>query len=165
MKVVQLFKIYNFDVVQKFTWPKIQELNLKTLKGFWIQRKLDFSMKFHFKLGLISKVSCQAINALNFCKSTLHKSYKCTSYSNITTERTLHKIIITHITFYNDKKILFKQFKHMMHIKHTQLLCRHFFFNYCTPRVLQPQCTSVAKSSCKTASWSVLNGYLRSWIG
>jgi len=30
MKVVQLFKIYNFDVVQKFIWPKIQELFLKT---------------------------------------------------------------------------------------------------------------------------------------
>ena len=28
---------------------------------------------------------------------------------------TLHKIIITHIAFYNYKKILFKQFKHMMH--------------------------------------------------
>ena len=72
-------------------------------------------MKFHFKLGLIWKVSCQAINALNFCKSTLYKSYKCTSYSNITTERTLHQIIITHITFYNYKKIIFKQFKHMTH--------------------------------------------------
>ena len=43
---------------------------------------------------------------------------------------TLHKIIITHITFYNYKKIIFKQFKHMMHIEHTQLLCRHLF-NYC----------------------------------
>jgi len=30
MKVVQLFKIYNFDVVQKFIWSKIQELILKT---------------------------------------------------------------------------------------------------------------------------------------
>ena len=49
---------------------------------------------------------------------------------NITIERTLHKIIITHITFYNYKKILFKQFKHMMHIEYTQLLCRHLF-NYC----------------------------------
>ena len=43
---------------------------------------------------------------------------------------TLHKIIITHITFYNYRKILFKQFKHMMHIKYTQLLCKHLF-NYC----------------------------------
>jgi len=34
MKVVQNFKIYNFDVVQKFIWPKIQELKLKSLKGF-----------------------------------------------------------------------------------------------------------------------------------
>ena len=42
----------------------------------------------------------------------------------------MHKIIITHITFYNYKKILFKQFKHMMHIEYTQLLCRHLF-NYC----------------------------------
>jgi len=33
MKVVQLFKIYNFDVVQKFIGPKIQELKFKTLKG------------------------------------------------------------------------------------------------------------------------------------
>src|SRR6185436_3963561 len=43
---------------------------------------------------------------------------------------TLHKIIITHIAFYNYKKIIFKQIKHMMHSKHTQLLCRHLF-NYC----------------------------------
>src|SRR6185312_17013475 len=43
-----------------------------------------------------------------FCKNTLHKSYNSTSYSNITIERTLHKIIITHITFYIYKKILFQ---------------------------------------------------------
>jgi len=30
MKVVQLFKIYNFDVVQKFIWSKDKELFLKT---------------------------------------------------------------------------------------------------------------------------------------
>jgi len=30
MKVVQLFKIYNFDVVQKFIFSEIQELILKT---------------------------------------------------------------------------------------------------------------------------------------
>jgi len=30
MKVVQFFKIYNFDVVQKFIWSKIQEQIFKT---------------------------------------------------------------------------------------------------------------------------------------
>ena len=34
---------------------------------------------------------------------------------NITKERTLHKIIITHITFIFTKRSFFKQFKHMMH--------------------------------------------------
>jgi len=43
-----------------------------------------------------------------FCKNTLHKSYNCTPKSNITAERTLHKILITHITFYNYKKVLFQ---------------------------------------------------------
>src|SRR6185312_7230094 len=60
-----------------------------------------------------------------FCKNTLHKSYNSTTYSNITIERTLHKIIITHITFYIYKKILFQAIKHMMHKIDTQLLCRH----------------------------------------
>ena len=115
MKVVQLFKIYNFDVVQKFIWPKIQELKLKTLKGFWILGILSFSKQIHFKHRLKSKFCCHALNALNFCKNTLHKSYKLHNLFNITIERTLHKIIITHITFYNYKKILFKQFKHMTH--------------------------------------------------
>ena len=43
---------------------------------------------------------------------------------------TLHKIIITHKTFHNYKKILFKHFKHMMQSKPTPLLCRHLI-NYC----------------------------------
>ena len=60
-----------------------------------------------------------------FCKNTLHKNYNSTTYSNITIERTLHKIIITHITFIFTKRSYFKQFKHMMHIIYTQLLCRH----------------------------------------
>ena len=37
----------------------------------------------------------------------------------------MHKILITHITFYIYKKILFQAIKHMMHIIGTQLLCRH----------------------------------------
>ena len=60
-----------------------------------------------------------------FCKNTLHKSYNFTTYSNITAERTLHKIIITHITFIFTKRSFFKQFKHMMHTIGTQLLCRY----------------------------------------
>ena len=60
-----------------------------------------------------------------FCKNTLHKSYNFTSYSNITAEKTLHKIIITHITFIFIKRSFFKQFKHMMHTIDTQLLYRH----------------------------------------
>ena len=50
-----------------------------------------------------------------FCKNTLHKSYNFTTYSNITIKRTLHKIIITHITFIFTKRSFFKHFKHMMH--------------------------------------------------
>ena len=60
-----------------------------------------------------------------FCKNTLHKSYNCTTYSNITIKRTLHKLIITHITFIFTKRSFFKQFNHMMHTIDTQLLCRH----------------------------------------
>ena len=60
-----------------------------------------------------------------FFKNTLHKSYNFTTYSNITAERTLHKIIITHITFIFTKRSFFKEFKHMMHTIDTQLLCRH----------------------------------------
>jgi len=52
MKIVQLFKIYNFDVVQKFICSKIQELILKTQEGFGILGILSFSMQFHFKLRL-----------------------------------------------------------------------------------------------------------------
>jgi len=48
----------------------------------------------------------------------LHKSYNFTIYSNITIERTLHKIIITHITFIFTKRSFFKQID-------TQLQCRH----------------------------------------
>ena len=55
----------------------------------------------------------------------LHKSYNFTIYSNITIERTLHKIIITHITFIFTKRSFFKQFKHKMHKIDTQLLYRH----------------------------------------
>ena len=66
-----------------------------------------------------------------FCKNTLHKSYNFTSYSNITVERTLHKIIITHITFIFTKRSFFKQFKHLMHIIDTQLLCRHLGCHNC----------------------------------
>ena len=65
-----------------------------------------------------------------FCKNTLHKSYNHTSYSNKTIERTLHKIIITHITFIFTKRSFFKQFKHMINTIDTQLLQ--------TPRVSQP---------------------------
>jgi len=61
MKVVQNFKIYNFDVVQKFIWPKIQELKLKSLKGFWIPGNLSFSKQFHFKCRPSSKIWCHAI--------------------------------------------------------------------------------------------------------
>ena len=53
-----------------------------------------------------------------FCKNTLHKSYNFTTCSNITIERTLHKIIITHITFIFTKRSFFKQID-------TQLQCRH----------------------------------------
>ena len=75
MKVVQLFKIYNFDVVQKIIWPKIQELKLKTEKGIWILGNLSFSTQIHFKCRLTSKIGYQALNALKFYKNTLHKSY------------------------------------------------------------------------------------------
>jgi len=37
MKVVQFFKIYNFDIVQKLIWQKIEEL-------FWKHKK-DFEFK------------------------------------------------------------------------------------------------------------------------
>ena len=68
-----------------------------------------------------------------FCKNTLHKSYNFTSYSNITAERTLHKIIITYITFIFTKTSFFKQFKHMMHTIDTQLQCRHLGCHMLTP--------------------------------
>ena len=122
MKVIPFFKIYNFDVVQKFIWPNIQELKLKTLKGFWIQSKLDFFNEISLQTWADLKSFLPSNKCTEFCKSTLHKSYNCTPYSNITAERTLHKIIITHITFYNYTKILIQTIKHMMHTINTQLL-------------------------------------------
>ena len=125
MEVVQLFKIYNFDVVQKFIWPKIQELKLKTKKGIWIQRKLVFFNEISLQTWADLKSFLPSNKCTEFCKNTLHKSYNCTPNSNITAERTLHKIIITQITFYNYKKILIQTIKHMMHKINTILLCRH----------------------------------------
>ena len=42
MKVVQFFKIYNFDVVQKIIWPTIQELKLKNIEGILNSRNFVF---------------------------------------------------------------------------------------------------------------------------
>ena len=42
MKVVQLFKIYNFDVVQKFIWSKIQELIFENIRGILNSRNFVF---------------------------------------------------------------------------------------------------------------------------
>jgi len=62
---------------------------------------------------------------LHFAKTPSTKAINFTTYSNTTAERTLHKIIITHITFIFTKRSFFKQFKNMMHTIDTQLLCRH----------------------------------------
>jgi len=131
MKVVPFFKIYNFDVVQKFIWSKDRELILKTKKRIWIQRKLVFFNEISLQTWADLKSFLPSNKCTEFCKSTLHKSYNCTTYSNITTERTLHKIIITHRTFYIYKKILF------------QVKWAHDAYNECnliaqTPRVSQP---------------------------
>ena len=72
-------------------------------------------MQFHFDLRLKNKICCHAINALNFAKTPSTKAINFTTYSNTTVEMTLHKIIITHITFIFTKRSFFKQFKHMMH--------------------------------------------------
>ena len=61
----------------------------------------------------------------NKCTEILQKHPPQKLYSEITKERTLHKNIITHITFIFTKRSFFKQMKHMMHKIDTQLLCRH----------------------------------------
>ena len=66
--------------------------------------------------------------ALNFANKPSIKAIITPSYSNKTIKRTLHKIIITHITFIFTERSFFKQFKHMMHTTTVQ-----------TPRVSHPR--------------------------
>ena len=52
MKVVQLFKIYNFDVVQKLIWSKDKEIIFENIVG--ILNSKDFCLfqgKFTLNLG------------------------------------------------------------------------------------------------------------------
>ena len=66
MKVVQLFKIYNFDVVQKLIWPKVKELFWKHRKNFEFNGLLSFPMQIQFNFKLKSKIFYQAMITLKF---------------------------------------------------------------------------------------------------
>jgi len=68
MKVVQLFKIYNFDVVQKLIWPKVGELFWKHRREFEFNGLLSFLKQIHLNFRLKSKTSCQVMITLNFAK-------------------------------------------------------------------------------------------------
>ena len=66
MKVVQLFKIYNFDVVQKLIWPKIKELFWKHKNDFEFNGLLSFPLQIHLKFRLKSKIFYHVMIALKF---------------------------------------------------------------------------------------------------
>ena len=66
MKVVQFFKIYNFNVVQKLIWPKVKELFWKQKKDFEVNGLVSFPMQIQINFKLKSKIFCQAMITLNF---------------------------------------------------------------------------------------------------
>ena len=113
MKKCPTWKLFHFSrsttlMLCKNLFDKRIELILKTMKGIWIQRKLVFFNEISLQTWADLKSFLPCNDYTIFCKNTLHKSYNFTSYSNLTAERTLHKIIITHITFNIYKRILFQ---------------------------------------------------------
>ena len=130
MKVVQFFKIYNIDVEQKIYLIKDSRAKFENIEGNLNLKEFVFFNEISLQTWADLKSFLPCNDYTTFCKSTLHKSYNCTPNSKITAERTLHKIIITHITFYNYNKVLF------------QVKWAHDAYNECnlivqTPRVLK----------------------------
>ena len=159
MKVGQLFKIYNFDVVQKLIWPKVKELFWKHRKDFEFNGLLSFPLQIHLKFRLKSKIFCHVMITLNFTHKPSTKAILALPIQNKLQKGPCNKSYLHNYPFIFTIRSFFKQIKHMMHKIDAILLCRHLWCH--TPEVLEiTNVTTRNQRWCPQTSmgWQVFHG-------